>query len=206
MKDFKALLREAKLPEETVPICLRGDLVAEFERLERDLEEAQKRTVDSLAGNGARPIAQRMEEIREQMAESTVTFRLRALASEAWYDLTEAHPPRVDGDGVVLKRDRLGVNTETFFPALLRKCVIEPALDDEDWAALPTALTAKQRRNLNTAAWNLNQEDVDIPFSYDASQILDSEPESRRPSDSASPSDDLRDGSTPPDTSTTETD
>ena len=199
MKDVKKLIRESRLPEETVPICLRGDLVAQFERLERELERAQQKPSDSLAGSGARAIAERMEAVREQMAAATVEFVLRAMPDDQWYDFRDGHPPR-DGED---KDQGLGVNVDTFFPALLRRSVVSPELDDEDWAALK--LTAKQRRDLNTAAWNVNQGDVDIPFSAAASMILNSEPGSRRPNDSASPSPGSAGGSTPPDMSTTTT-
>jgi hypothetical protein len=42
MKNFKDLLGQAQLPEKTVEICLRGDLVAEFEETERALEQAEE--------------------------------------------------------------------------------------------------------------------------------------------------------------------
>jgi len=176
--DVKKLIHEeARLPEETVPICLRGDLVAEFERLERELDQAERKASTSLAGNGARAVAERMERLREQMAEGTVTFVLRAMPGEDWYALCAAHEPRRGEGGDVDERDRLGVNVDTFWPDLLKRSVVDPVLDDDDWAALLGKLTAKQRKNLSTAAWNLNQEDVDIPFSFAASRTLSSEPE-----------------------------
>jgi hypothetical protein len=83
MTDIKSMLNGARLPERTVPICLRGDLVAEHEELERQLEEANRRASDSLAGNGAGELADRIEALQEEMRAATVTFRVRALPKPA---------------------------------------------------------------------------------------------------------------------------
>jgi len=60
LKNFKAMLASAKLPESTVEVCLRGDLVAEHQQAERDLKRAEKANSNSLAGNGSAEIAERM--------------------------------------------------------------------------------------------------------------------------------------------------
>jgi hypothetical protein len=183
--DAKKLIHEqARLPEETVPICLRGDLVAQFEKLERDLDKAQRKSANSLAGAGTRQLAQEIEALREEMEASTVVFHMRGMPDKRWQALTAQHPPRRTEDGDVHDRDKLlGVNSETFFPALVKASTFEPELDAEDWAVLlgegeeEGKLTHRQKDQLHTAAWRLNRRDVDIPFSYAASKILNSEPE-----------------------------
>jgi hypothetical protein len=178
VKDVKTLIREAKLPEDTVPICLRADLQAEFERLERDLERAERTTADSLAGNGARQVAEQIEALRQQMTDATVAFRLRAMPRPAWREFTAGHPPRKDGDDIDDRDQLLGVNVDTFFEALVRASVVEPELDGEDWdLLLGDKLTDRQFDHLAQAAWALNRRDVDVPFSLAASRILNSEPE-----------------------------
>src|SRR4051812_15675270 len=74
--DFRDLLKQAKLPERTVPVCLRGDLVADHEALERQLQAAQDRPVDSFEGNGAGDLADRIRGLEGEMREHTYTFRL----------------------------------------------------------------------------------------------------------------------------------
>ena len=167
MTDFKTLLAAAKLPERTVPICLRGDLVAEFEDLERQLNEALRVPSNSAEGDGSGPIAERMEELREEMRQHTYQFRLRAMKRPRWHAFCAEHPPRKGDDGEILPIDRVRlVNIETFFPALVRESVVDPTLDESEWALLlDEALTDHQFGELAQAAWDLNREGVDVPFS-----------------------------------------
>jgi hypothetical protein len=74
--DYKTMRKAARLPERIVPICFRGDLVAEFQQLERELEEAQSTKTDSL-DSGAGALLERMEAIQAEMRESTYDVRLR---------------------------------------------------------------------------------------------------------------------------------
>lgn len=196
-KDFKAIIRGAKLPETTVPVCLHADLVAEFERAERELTDARRAPSDSLAGSGMQEIAQRIENLRGEMADHTIEFRLRAMSRPRWKALLVRHPPRKDPEsGAVDERDKnVLVNMSTYFVALVRESVVEPALDDEDWRILlgddederarreaagelveDGKLTDRQFDELSNAAWGLNREEVDVPFSPAASRILHSAP------------------------------
>jgi hypothetical protein len=170
--DFRALLAGAKLPEKTLPVCLRGDLTAEFERLDRALTEAQRNEPDSLAGNGTGDLVDQIEAVREQMREHTYDFRLRALPKPRFRALIGDHPPRRGDGGEILETDRVfGLNTDTFFDALIRACVVDPQLDDQTWAQLEPVLTDRQYDQLATASWDVNRSDVDVPFSLAASRI-----------------------------------
>jgi hypothetical protein len=171
LRNFKSMLAEAALPETTVQICLRGDLAADHELAERELEQAQKTATDSLAGNGAAAIVERIEGLEAQMREHTYDFRLRALRRPQWRDLVAAHPPRRSEDGEILLQDRTLVNSETFFDAMIRACLVDPELDDEDWKQLNDALTDMQYETLSEAAWALNRREVDVPFSLAASRM-----------------------------------
>lgn len=172
----KDLIRGGKLPEDKVTICLRGDLQVEFEQLEDRLTKALGSVADSLDGTGAAELAEQIEALRRQMEDHSITFTLRAHARPAWKQLLAEHPPRKGDDGAPLDDDRyVGVNTETFFAALVRSSVVDPELDDDDWRLLlDERLTDRQFDNLSNAAWNLNRRDVDIPFSRAASKIRSS--------------------------------
>jgi hypothetical protein len=104
------------------------------------------------------------------MREHTYPFRLRAMTRHAWRALVNEHQPR-EKDGEVLPEDRLaGVNRETFFEPLVRASIVDPELSDEDWPQLLDTLTDRQFEELVSAAWDLNQGKVDIPFSRAAWQ------------------------------------
>jgi hypothetical protein len=168
MRSFKAMLADAKLPERTVQICLRGDLVAEHEAAERELGSAQRAAADSLAGNGAAEIAERIEALEAEMREHTYEFRLRALPRHEFRALMSEHPPR---EGERLDTAYV-VNADTFFPALIRASVLDPELDAAEWAELlENQLTDFQFNSLFLTAWGLNTREVDIPFSLAASRM-----------------------------------
>lgn len=171
--DFAKLLAGARLPERTVEICLRADLVAEHETLDRQLVEAQRKKADSLAGSGAGPLVERITALEAEMRESTYPFRLRALHRHAFRDLMNAHEPRRDDKGEILQTDRLAnCNTETMFPELIRRCVVDPQPTDAEWdELLDTKLTDAQYNELAMAAWNINQGAVDVPFSLGVSLL-----------------------------------
>jgi hypothetical protein len=177
-----------------VPICLRGDLVAEVEDFERQLAVVVAGPDDGrMVGTklSEKRLAEAITALEEQMRESTVVFRLRALTPARWAALTAEHPPRKGEDGNVDDRDYIGVNKDTFFPELVRQSVVAPVLDDADWAILfgevepgPAdgedtdsgagghGLTDGQFDALCGAAWALNKRTVDVPFSLAASRIL----------------------------------
>lgn len=163
------LLEDAALPERTVPICLRGDLQAEFEDLERQLAAAQRDPGDSLAGNPDVPrVAARLEGLTGQMAAATVAFTLRAMPRPEWRKFLAKHAPR---DGVA-EDQALGVNNDTFWDALIRRSVIDPVLTDARWAKLEPVLTSGQYDQLSETAWGLNRRDVVPPRSYAASAVM----------------------------------
>ena len=169
-KDFTELLKAAKLPERTVDLCLNGDLQAEIEDLLRELRDAEQARAknDSLDGGAdVARIKERIEDLRQQMLDHTYTFRLRALPRRQFNDLVNAHPPRQQDDGEVDPVDaEVGFNNDTFAHAMVRACVTDPVLDDEQWADLyDNKLTDYQAHQLQGAAWLLNRRRVDVPLS-----------------------------------------
>lgn len=191
--DYKDLIRGSRRPEKTVPICLRGDLVAEFEELDARLGAlTTDRPSDPRLNSGpvaeGKRIAQAMLDLQEQMRASTVTFRLRALKPSRWAELRAEHPPRQGEGGKVLDEDSMGVNSSTFFTPLIRESVVFPVLDDADWQILlndeeapadgededagARGLSDQQIDLLGGAAWAVNRRGVDIPFSRAASRMI----------------------------------
>jgi hypothetical protein len=172
LKNFKAMLAEAKLPERTVEICLRGDLIAEHQQAERDLERAKKAGGNSLAGDGSGEIAERIQALEAEMQESIYPFRLRGLPGPDFRAFKAEHPIRIE-DGEANKQDAVfGFNVETGFQPLTRMCLVDPEPDDETWAQMLAKLTENQFEELAACAWILNRGDVDVPFSSAASELM----------------------------------
>lgn len=169
----KDIIKGGKLPEQTVPICVRGDLAAQYEATQAELIRAQLEQGNSLAGVDTEPIVKRIEAIVEEMRDYTLEFELRALPPKDWQRLEEEHPPRAAEDGISVHHEdrRFGVDITTFFPALLPLAVVSPELDAEDWQLLLTEkLTNRQIAVLSNVAWNLNKDFISVPFLSAASK------------------------------------
>lgn len=174
LAELDALLDSAQLPEATEDICLRGDLVAEWEATEKQLREAKATTTHTLAGSSeVRDLSRRVRELEEQMRGSTITVKLRAHPRPDWAKLVAAHPPREGNKGDKVMQ----VNQETFYDALVKASIVEPAMDDERATRLLDALSDAQFDKLATRSWNLNRKDVDVPFSPTASRIMETSDE-----------------------------
>lgn len=179
------LIRGAKRAEKSVPICMRGDLVAEIDKLESQL--AWWRPSERLVGDPEKTkLAQRIEDLRGQMRDTTVTFTLRALTRREFKEFVDQHQPR-EGDA---QDTALGINRETYAFDLVKACLVDPELDDETYATLvDDTLSAAQWQQLADTATELNIQDVKVPFSSNASLILrNSEEKSRQQPSEESPS------------------
>lgn len=206
--DIAALLGEKRRPEKTVPICLRGHLRPEWERLKAAFEAAPDDDHEAMMHERAakRRLADQMATIEEEMRAGTVEFRIRALPRRrtpgmpadqvVWHELVERHPPRRDASGKVDPRDaQAGINMKSLLEELVPASVVEPELTAEQWQQLDETLSSGQWEQLALTAFSLNRTEVDIPFSFAASTIRTSDAESKRPNDSASPSSGSKAGS-----------
>lgn len=171
--ELDALLQSARQPETTVPLCLRGDLQADWEELDKQLAEVRSQGTSKLAETAsaeAVALAERIRALEAQMAEATIQMRFRALPRRPWMALIEAHPGREGHEF-----DKMtGLNQDTFYDALIAASVVAPEFTPEQLTALLDMVTAAQFDTLSTAVWNLNRRDVSVPFSFTASQITTS--------------------------------
>lgn len=180
MGTYKQKNAGAQRIQRSVRVCLRGDLVAEWEAADRELTQArtEQRGGDSKESAGIGELVEKVRALEAQMNEHADEWVLRAMPRHKFRALVAAHPPRIGEDGEPVERDRiLGLNREAFFPELIRASVITPELDDEDWAWLlgdeeageDGVLTDRQFMDLEDTAWFLNRGEVDVPFSHAAS-------------------------------------
>lgn len=159
------ILAMARPPETTVDLCLRGDLGQRVGELEEEL--AGLEDDGSLAGPSAqaRELAEEIERLRAEMAESTVTFRFRGLPRTEYAALLKDHKPRKE-------LDEIDVNWDTFPSAIIQASCVDPALDASGVEKLAGAVTHAQWDALFAAAWRVNRLRVDVPKSGRASEIL----------------------------------
>lgn len=167
--DIEQIIAGAKRPETTVPLCMRGDLQAVWEQLDRDFDAADKSITEEVTSGGspiqAVKIAQQMAEVEREMRDSTVIFTLRGMPRPVWKELAEAHPPI---EGV----DEGEVNEEGFVTAMISKSCVDPTMSTDQAARLRDQITDGQWQELATAAWQLNKSMIGVPFSLAASTRL----------------------------------
>lgn len=173
--DFDAWLDEATLPEDTVPLCLDGRLVREYEAVKDRIDDraGKQNTDDVRLGQGAHkdPEKPELDRLTAEIQRKTRVFTLRAMPREAFQTLMAEHPPRKDpATGRIDVRDAAGgglVNLKTFYPALAKASIVDPDLAEVPgrWSKLLDKLTDRQVEILALAGWALNREDKDLPFS-----------------------------------------
>jgi hypothetical protein len=133
MASIDDIISSAKLPEKTIELCLRGDLQAQWEDLERQFQAVQEQDGDTLGGGAhARDLADRMAGVAEEMRSHQVTFLFRGLSHRAYSDLLKAHKAPEE------KRDEAvdGLDWGTYPTALIAACAVDPAMSYEQ-AHLP---------------------------------------------------------------------
>ncbi|SFO59650.1 hypothetical protein [Amycolatopsis rubida] len=183
--DIDALIAKATLPEEVVPLCLRPDLRKKFERLDAELAAARLGRATLAASAEEKKLADELQALESEIAEHTLQVRLRGLTHEPWMKLVAEHPPRADTPGDLA----MGMNLETFVPALILAEMVEPEMTVEQFDKLVEVITDNQYENLQNAAWSLSRVDRDgAVFSRAASQVTPGTGEkSRQQSGSGSP-------------------
>jgi hypothetical protein len=183
----------AQRAQRSIQICLRGDLVAEWEAADRELNRAreERRGSDAKEDGGFGDLVEKVRALEAEMREHTDEWVLRAMPRHKFRALVAAHPPRTDENNEPIEADRqIGLNRDDFFPQLIRASVVSPELDTEDWTWLlghtdaertqliadgkedqieDGILTDRQFGDLQDVAWFINRGEVDVPFSHAAS-------------------------------------
>ena len=173
-----------QMREESTQICLRPDLLDEFEAA--DAELVKSRAAD-LAGNRladgtsakTRKLAEKVLGLQEQIDGTAITFRFKAMSKDRWRALCDAHPPR--------PKNRLdasvGYNCDAVLDEAVRLCLLDPVFDmcekpecDHEacgsWEQLVKKLNPSEWNELTETVNSVNQGVVDAPKSVLASQIL----------------------------------
>ena len=145
MATLSEITAQAKKRTVRVSLCLRGDLIAEHQRLEAELQASQKedsRVEASIAGADSERTLELAEQVRaleDEMGACETSFKFEALGRTAWRKLMGEHPPS--------EADREGgsaFNPETFPSAAIAASLLEPSATVEEVEALGEILTNNQ--------------------------------------------------------------
>lgn len=142
MATLEEILAEARLPEDYARICLRADLEAEHNRVVQDLArllnadgtliEDDETTLDAVSAQAqAQQLADRMMELKREMAGSMRYFRFRGLSDDALAEFRAQHRPKPERGKDITPAQRHAFNN-----ALVAATAVEPALSVNDMISL----------------------------------------------------------------------
>ncbi|MFB7288974.1 hypothetical protein [Actinacidiphila glaucinigra] len=165
MPDINEIIAAARPREATVPVCIRGDLAGEVERLELELSRVQEDWEPSSIADEhpGRAIAAQIKALREEMRAAEVPFKLRYIGDEAYSTLVAAHPST---------DERELFDAQSFTPALVSACCVEPAMTVDQAKALFEKINQGEIKKLFDAAWDVHNSGDVVPFSLAASALL----------------------------------
>lgn len=168
-------------PKANVPLCTNLDLVAEHERLERDLKEAQRQALSDPRENSPVPgLVAQIQGLEQKMRDHTIEFELQALSKKRFAEIEAAHPPREGND----QDKALGLNLSTGPDAIIAEMgpegssiVSVTGADGEpidftgaDWQSEADGMSNGQWQNFAMAVLRLNRGTDAAPFSVAASR------------------------------------
>lgn len=170
MTSFEDILAQARLPETSVSLCLRGDLDAQWRELTRKLEGASRTAASLGERSEASTIAEQILALEAEMSASTVAFTLRADTAKDWSDFQATRPTKKD--------DQDETFTARWFDWVCRmvsRAAVDPVMSPEQVGQLCDRISGAQWDELSDAAWNLNSRSATVPFSYAASAMIPSD-------------------------------
>lgn len=156
--DIEELIASAHLPQQTATLCLRADLVSQWDKLHAEWRLAEDTGGSLATGTPKQALAAQMRALTDEMQRHQVQFVFEALPPVDYSALIAKHPPVGDD------KARLRWNEDAFRPALITACLIEPKMTEEQIGRLLGKLSSGQQRLLWQAALIANEGEGDIPF------------------------------------------
>lgn len=181
-QSFADVMKSAKNGRQVAStrVCFSPDIARKIYELEVELEDAvrledvakksdEPNTKRRLAGSVSEStrIAGLMSALVDENPDAFFDLKFQALPRAEWTGLRNFHPPR---DGVA--EDGGLFNSETFGPAAVAACLIEPKPDDDVLAFLDDSLTSGEWERLTLIVWGLNEGSREAPKLDRALSIL----------------------------------
>ncbi|GAA0738827.1 hypothetical protein Drose_04135 [Dactylosporangium roseum] len=201
--DIESIIDEAEPAEATVVITVKGSLRSEYDLLEAQLG-GMTQAVTSLAGDSpATGIAERMAALTEQMRAYERPFKLRALTPRrSWRNLMAKRPVKTPG----MSDEEYLDAYHPWLCSIVAATVAQPEMTQQQAERLADRLSDGDWKKLANAAWEVNDESREVPFSVAASVLTRSSgARSKRPETSDNPAPGSLAGSPEPSPSTSTT-
>lgn len=187
MSDFPKLtideiLNGRKRPQKSIPICLRLDVMAEIEELERRINTARGNAVDDMrmvAGeDDTAAFADRIRELEAEARQYTIDLRVQAVDRTEW-SAAVAVRTETDDNGDQ-KLDMAGVVEDVLF---MPGTVVSPEMTKDQLRNLIAGLSDGQWERVMKDVFDLNRRTVDVGKSLTASLVT--QPRNEKPAPDA---------------------
>lgn len=147
----------------TIPLYS-GEDEAKLEEFDERLDRAYAEESGSFRANGkseADAIAAERDAFLDEVHERTPHVTLEAISERRLQQLRDANPPR-KGNRL---DEQVGVNRAVFPEALVKACLVDPEVTDEQWDEFMATAGAGRFLRLHEVANELVSGDVDLPKS-----------------------------------------
>lgn len=170
--DGDALLAKIKptLRRLKTQVCLRPDLLEQWESLCEELADASNGLPQRLSGDKAKAVKSleaRIADIEDEIEEVSPWFEFEALPAERFRALCADYPPRDKNQIDMLA----GFNRDDVARALVRECLISPSFSDEGWQAFVDTCATSEWAELQRCADEVNAGSAKPPKSQAASKV-----------------------------------
>lgn len=169
-KSIEDILAEATPPERIVPICTRGDLLGEYQHLERQLAGASKEPPNLGTKSEARVISEQMAEMQPRITDAVVNFRMCAIPQRRWSDLWVKQPEPSTEDMDDEAQAERKVDWEAWACELIAASCHAPEMTASHALQLAGKVGNGQLMALYNAALELSMVNQKIPFTVAASE------------------------------------
>jgi hypothetical protein len=158
--DFDDIAKRRKPRETTTWVVLDHELVVRLEQVERDLRLARLTDERENRSPQAPRLQAELDQLEQDIHDAAVPFRFRALPRKVYRELLDEH------------KDESGEkrwDTETFPPALIAACAVDPEMTLEQATSVYDEWDENQASTLFAAAFMANEGESKVPFTVRSS-------------------------------------
>ncbi len=175
MTSMDEILARKKPNERSVDILLDSTLKGEISALEKELSRVSRNSRRSLSDVSPDHIQTQIDALYDQALEETVTFTFRDIGRKAYDALVAEHPPTKEQKDDYKAQDgpgNLGFNPETFPPALISACCVDPEISLAQATLICDTWSEGDIQELFLCAIAVCKEKTSIPFGKSASAVM----------------------------------
>lgn len=171
------ILAARKLATKSLPVCMRGDVLADIQELERQINQLRSDDDDPrmVGANTATAgeLAEQIRDLEEEAERYTINLRLQAVERGDWNRQVDLHTDE-DPDSGERKLDLAALCVDIF-----PDTIIAPEMTAGEQTAFLTGLTEGQWEEIMQAIWDLNRKKITVGKSVTASLAM--QPKNAKP-------------------------